>query len=300
MRPSGLASITMTNPDYRVYHGVDLTLNKRYSNRWQAQVGVTLQTNPSYFPEGSGTFIDPQGRDWRDGRSTISRYVVKANGSYSFPWDIMASANLNITEGAARTVTINGPGAIYGGVNANGAATTINRNTVELEPRGTTRLEPVKLLDLGVQKAIKFDAVPGAADVRRVQRLQHQHHHRLLERQPQPGRITRSRPRSSRRACSGSGRGSCSRPAERRQPPPTVANRRQGVQEKTRFLLTSWPPVFIWSCLSRALKRRARARKDGSICSAFMNSARAPPTSPFIARTRPRMSWAAGVGGCRR
>jgi hypothetical protein len=157
MRPSGLASITMTNPDYRVYHGVDLTLNKRYSNRWQAQVGVTLQTNPSYFPEYSGTFIDPQGREWRDGRSTISRYVAKANGSYSFPWDIMASANLNITEGAARTVTINGPGAVYGGVNANGAATTINRNTVELEPRGTTRLEPVKLLDLGVQKAIKFD-----------------------------------------------------------------------------------------------------------------------------------------------
>jgi hypothetical protein len=152
---TGLAQITMTNPDYRVYHGVDITLNKRYSNRWQSQVGVTLQTNPSYFPEGSATFIDPTGLEWRHGVSTIAEYVVKANGSYSFPWDITASANYNLNQGATRNTTINGPGSVYGGLNATGGATTINRTTIEIEPRGSTRYKPVHLLDLGVQKAFK-------------------------------------------------------------------------------------------------------------------------------------------------
>jgi hypothetical protein len=156
MRPSGAAQITMTNPDYRIYHGVDITATKRYSNRWQMQTALTLQTNPSYFPEGSVTFINPTNREWRNGASTIPRYNLKMNGSYTLPWDINASANFNYIEGASRTVTINGPGAVYGGVNASGAATTFNTNTLEFQPRGTSRFKPVKLLDLGAQKAFRF------------------------------------------------------------------------------------------------------------------------------------------------
>src|SRR4029079_1350692 len=147
MRPSGAAQITMTNPDYRIYHGVDITATKRYSNRWQMQAALTLQTNPNYFPEGTATFINPTNREWRDGASTIPRWNLKMNGSYTFPWEINASANFNAIEGASRTVTINGPGAVYGGVNSSGAATTINQNTLEFQPRGDTRLDPVKLLD---------------------------------------------------------------------------------------------------------------------------------------------------------
>ena len=45
---------------------------------------------------------------------------------------------------------------MYGGINASGAATTISKTTLELEPRGTTRFDPVKLLDLGAQKSIRF------------------------------------------------------------------------------------------------------------------------------------------------
>ena len=58
-RPSGLGSITMTNPNYQIYQGVDITATKRYSNRWQMQAALTVQTNPSYFPDGSATFINP-------------------------------------------------------------------------------------------------------------------------------------------------------------------------------------------------------------------------------------------------
>jgi len=155
-RPSGLGSITMTNPDYQIYQGVDITATKRYSHRWQMQGALTLQTNPNYFPDGSATFIDPQNREFRNGFSTIPRWNLKMNGSYTFPWDINASANFNAIEGASRTVTINGPGAVPGGLNASGAATTINRTTLEFEPRGDTRLAPVKLLDLGAQKSFRW------------------------------------------------------------------------------------------------------------------------------------------------
>jgi len=41
-------------------------------------------------------------------------------------------------------------------VNSSGAATTISYNTLTAEPLGTTRFETVKLLDLGVQKALRF------------------------------------------------------------------------------------------------------------------------------------------------
>ena len=34
--------LTLTNPNYQIYKGLDITMNKRYSNRWQAGVGVTM------------------------------------------------------------------------------------------------------------------------------------------------------------------------------------------------------------------------------------------------------------------
>ena len=120
------------------------------------QAALTVQTNPSYFPEESATFIDPTGREFRNGASTIPRWNLKINGSYTLPWEIAASANFNAIEGANRTTTITGPGAVYGGVNASGAPTTINKTTLEFEDRGTTRLGAVQLLDLGAQKTIRL------------------------------------------------------------------------------------------------------------------------------------------------
>ena len=52
MRPSGAGSITMTNPNYQIYHGVDFTVTKRYTDKWQVNGALTIQTNPQYFPDG--------------------------------------------------------------------------------------------------------------------------------------------------------------------------------------------------------------------------------------------------------
>jgi hypothetical protein len=147
----------MTNPDYRVYHGVDITATKRFSDRWQMQAALTLQTNPSHFDKGSTTLINPTNEPFIQDVSTVEQWLFKLQGSYTFPWDIIASGNLNTYEGATRTLTINGPGQVYGGVNASGGPTTITYSTLEFTSRDTERFAPVKLLDLGVQKVFQFN-----------------------------------------------------------------------------------------------------------------------------------------------
>jgi hypothetical protein len=162
MRPSGLGSITMTNPDYQVYNGVDITVTKRYSNKWQMAGAVTIQDNPSYFPAGttsnatSGAAGNPTGMVYLDGVSTLSKYVIKLNGAYDLPWGIQASGNFNMFQGATRTLTINGPGNVYGGINAAGADTTITYSTLEFQERDSFRFGSTKMLDLGFQKKISI------------------------------------------------------------------------------------------------------------------------------------------------
>ena len=138
-RPSGAGNIVMTDLDYEVYQGVDITATKRFSNRWQMQAALTLQTNPNYLPDGDVTLINPSTRPFRDGVSTIEPWILKLQGSYTLPWDIIASGNLNMYDGAARTLTINGPGSVYGGVNATtGAPTTISYTTLEFQRETAT------------------------------------------------------------------------------------------------------------------------------------------------------------------
>jgi hypothetical protein len=156
MRPSGVGSITSTSLDYQVYNGLDITVTKRYSNRWQLQAALTIQDNPQYFPEGSTTFTDPTGRVYQDGVSTISKYVAKLSGSYDLPWGFTGAANFNWFQGATRTLTMTGPGNVYGGVTATGAATTISRATLEFKPRNAERFDDTSLLDLGLQKTVSL------------------------------------------------------------------------------------------------------------------------------------------------
>lgn len=150
-RPSGVGNVAVTSLDYQIYHGIDLTATKRFSNRWQMQTALTLQTNPNYFPEGSNTFQNPTGREFRHGISTIPRYLFKAQGSYQFPWDITASANLNINQGNVRIATIVGPGNVYGGTTG-----SIRYTSLEFQPRDAERFDAVKLFDVGLQKAFRF------------------------------------------------------------------------------------------------------------------------------------------------
>ncbi|MBA3948563.1 MAG: carboxypeptidase regulatory-like domain-containing protein [Acidobacteria bacterium] len=145
-RPSGLGTITVTDPDSEDYHGVDFTVNKRYSDKWQLSAALTVQTNPNHILKGS---INPTGDEFLEGASTIAKYVFKMNGSYQFPWGVMASANFNMNHGAVRqtAVVIDGPGDVYGGTTGQ-----ISYDTLQFQARDEFRYDPAPLLDLGVHK----------------------------------------------------------------------------------------------------------------------------------------------------
>jgi hypothetical protein len=145
-RPSGL-TVTATNPDYQVYQGVDLTLNKRYSDKWQMNVAVTIQKREDY----DVYFTNPTAVDLFQGRNVGARYLIKVNGSYDLPWGVMFSTNFNMNDGDVRTLSINGPGQVYGGTSG-----TLNYATLNFEAGGTTRLERTKLWDLSLNKTFTF------------------------------------------------------------------------------------------------------------------------------------------------
>jgi hypothetical protein len=104
--------------------------------------------------------VNPTGVVFQDGNNnstSFGRYVIKVNGVYAFPWGINASGNLNVVDGNGRTLSVNGPGNVYGGVTSTGAAASpLSYNTLEFQPRGSTRLSPTKLLDLSAQKTFTF------------------------------------------------------------------------------------------------------------------------------------------------
>jgi hypothetical protein len=153
-RPSGVGNIAVTNPNYTVYQGVDLTATKRYSNKWQMQTALTLQKSVPY----QVYVTNPTGTDYTNRVSTIAKYVFKAQGSYQFPWDITASANLNYYQGATRTLIISGPGRVYGGTTGTltYSFSNSNSNTLRFQPENATRFDPVKLLDIGLAKSFQF------------------------------------------------------------------------------------------------------------------------------------------------
>ena len=151
-RPSGIGNVTVSSIDYQTYHGVDFTATKRYSNKWQMQTALTIQKSPQFFPVGSTNFNDPTGQAFRDGVSTVPKYNLKMNGSYTLPWDLNASANYNLIQGATRTLTVNGPGSVFGGV----GQTAFTKDSLEYTDRDAERFKPVGLLDLSIAKNFKY------------------------------------------------------------------------------------------------------------------------------------------------
>jgi len=105
---NGNSRLLTNRPDYgNQYHGVDIVLLKRMSNRWMMNLGASIN-NPTVFygsrpvtssgnptpvdndPLVSGAALAPRA----NGSYLNSRWQFNVNGSYQLPWDLMASANL--------------------------------------------------------------------------------------------------------------------------------------------------------------------------------------------------------------
>jgi hypothetical protein len=131
----------ITNSDAlnREYRGLEVTATKRLSDRWQMVAGYTLSrtvanavsiTNPNSFVNSRGvTDFD-------------RTHIFKVTGSYELPHDIVLSGNFRTQSGAplARTATYR---------------LTQGNVTVNVEPPGATRLQPLNTIDARVAKTFR-------------------------------------------------------------------------------------------------------------------------------------------------
>jgi len=144
------------------YKGLEITVSKRLSNRWQMLAGYTRSSNlfesasldfsPNFLINSSG----PITADLGVGGATRCAGCGAANadhpnqfklsGTYLLPWyDIIVSGGGGVSSGAPVTRQISRALAV-------GAAQTIN-----VEPLGAHRLDTTYKIDLRVGKVFRFD-----------------------------------------------------------------------------------------------------------------------------------------------
>jgi hypothetical protein len=164
--PSG-STITGTSQQYSTYKGVSLSVSKRLSNRWQGGASYTWNDLRAFTP--SGTFVtsssqagNPTGIQFTNGFNPSSpRFTVKAYGSWELPRQgLVASMNLNITDGAVRVEVIDGPGQIPncppGTAPASCTGGTVTYTTLTFQPAGSTHFPATSQLDLSIAKTLRF------------------------------------------------------------------------------------------------------------------------------------------------
>jgi hypothetical protein len=143
------------------YHGLEIAARKRYSNRWMMNGSFAWNDRRDYDLFGGQGGFDRTNVKLQEGYNAQRRYVVKLSGMYTLPgaWNI--AGNLNVEEGASRTISYRAPNRIsgqrFGGFNP----TTGNRQTLgvfdfQVEPSGTTHLPTLSILDIQADKAFRI------------------------------------------------------------------------------------------------------------------------------------------------
>jgi hypothetical protein len=130
------------------YKGLEVTITKRLSHRWQGLAGYTLSKNRQ---DGYSTDISPNLLINNNGNITTAANADRPNqfkltGMYILPWhDIITSGNLTIQQGPPVTRQISRALAIGGS------------QTINLEPLGNTRLDTLNKLDVRVGKLFRMN-----------------------------------------------------------------------------------------------------------------------------------------------
>jgi hypothetical protein len=128
------------------FNGVDLTVNKRFDQRWMMVAGLSFGHNTGDI---FGT-SDQNNPNYQFRQGVIGNDVpvaAKVSGSYQAPWGLLASAVFQHYTGFPESTTVLVTSATV-------PLTQVSQSIV-VEPRGTTRLPDVNLLDLNVKKRLK-------------------------------------------------------------------------------------------------------------------------------------------------
>jgi hypothetical protein len=156
---------TVTNqPDrYRNYNGVEVSLNKRYANRWLGSASFAYNDAIDYW-DSAAAFQDPtnienlngheyapeSGGSGLDSVFTNAKWLFKANGMLSLPWGgVNVAGNLQYSQGYPfpRAIQVTNRGNGLGNIN------------VLIDPMGSVRLPNVTMLDLRVDRPFQIRGI---------------------------------------------------------------------------------------------------------------------------------------------
>ena len=141
-------SLITNDPNVKqTYKGMEITLTKRLSNRWQMLAGYTLSknrlsdvsidTSPNFLTNANGNITNSSFADRPN--------QFKLTGMYIMPWhDVIVSGNFSAQQGPPTTRQIS---------RAVGFSTN---QVINLEPLGSTRLDTLKKIDLRLGKMFRF------------------------------------------------------------------------------------------------------------------------------------------------
>jgi hypothetical protein len=130
------------------FNGLDLTINKRFSRNWMLITGVSFGDNKGDIYNPANSDLNNPNFQFRHGiLGNQVPIAIKVSGSYQAPYGILASAVVQHYTGFPELTTVSvGPATV---------ALTQVTQSITVEPRGTTRLPDVNLVDFNVKKTIK-------------------------------------------------------------------------------------------------------------------------------------------------
>ncbi len=144
--------IVMATP-YRKYRALQVTLNKRLSNKWQLSASYVYSKekgnySPVGIPGSESWYYDPNNQINGNGAfaSTIP-HIFKLQGTYLLPLGFSATAFYTFASGAPWNNTLQIRGAVNQG--------TI---TINAEPIGSRRLKAASICDLRLEKSFYLRA----------------------------------------------------------------------------------------------------------------------------------------------
>jgi hypothetical protein len=141
--PANINVITNDPNSKQTYKGIEITANKRLSNRWQLLAGYTY-SRTTY--SGLSVTANPNSFIFADGPIFNDRpHQFKMSGSYLLPHDIMVSGNLRSQSGPPITRYVSQR------LTAPGASTSVN-----VEPIGSHRLSRMNTVDARVAKTLRM------------------------------------------------------------------------------------------------------------------------------------------------
>jgi len=141
------------------YDGVEITAQKRFSNRWQMVAGFTAGKNTGGInaaggQSGTADLNDPNVAAYTKGIvGSDSLYAFRLSGSYRAPYEIQVAGTLVSNTGYPymSTYSVTRAAAAAAGVTLTRAS-----QTIFLSQRGDERYPAVTLIDLRISRAFRF------------------------------------------------------------------------------------------------------------------------------------------------